>query len=204
MVRAESKTRKTARRNQVLDAASLCFVEKGFHGAGMAEIAKEAQMSTGHIYHYFKNKHAIIAAIVERDGKETLENISSLGDVPAVEFADSVISTLEERFHSEVTLFASRLNLEILAESRRDPQIEHLVREIDDQKIQLLESIISEKFNRPDVSDEVDLMITLFAGASSRPLQKAHDGEARLNPILVGLIRDLFSAAHKTKLAGAR
>src|SRR6516225_4317651 len=60
------------RRAQVLDAATECFMRHGFHGASIAEISKTAGMSVGHIYHYFENKDAIIAAIVERDLQNTL------------------------------------------------------------------------------------------------------------------------------------
>jgi len=63
-----------ARRAQILDAAADCFRNHGFHGASIAQISKSAGMSAGHIYHYFANKEAIIAAIVERD----LERILSL------------------------------------------------------------------------------------------------------------------------------
>ena len=58
--------RAQARRQQVLTAAAECFRRRGFHGASMAEIAKTAGMSAGHIYNLFENKDDVIAAIVER------------------------------------------------------------------------------------------------------------------------------------------
>ena len=41
--------RAVLRRNQVLDAAAICFRNHGFHGASMAQISKTAGMSPGHI-----------------------------------------------------------------------------------------------------------------------------------------------------------
>ena len=61
---ATDAPRGTARRQQILNAAAQCFREHGFHGASIAQISKTAGMSAGHIYHYFENKEAIIAAIV--------------------------------------------------------------------------------------------------------------------------------------------
>ncbi len=55
---------KEARKKQILDAAIRCVIRSGFHGAGMAEIAKEAGVNVGLIYRHFTNKDAIIDEIV--------------------------------------------------------------------------------------------------------------------------------------------
>ncbi len=56
-----------ARRQQVLNAAENCFLQRGFHNASMAEISAASGMSVGHIYHYFSGKEAIIGALAERE-----------------------------------------------------------------------------------------------------------------------------------------
>jgi len=53
-------------RQRILDAAEKCFIESGFHAATMAHIATTAAISPGLIYRYFKNKSAIVRAIIER------------------------------------------------------------------------------------------------------------------------------------------
>jgi AcrR family transcriptional regulator len=58
---SDSKQAKVqARRDQIVDAAKLCFRQHGFHAASMAEIAHASQLSVGQIYRYFDNKDAII------------------------------------------------------------------------------------------------------------------------------------------------
>ena len=74
--------RNRARRDQILSAAMKCFVENGFHGSSMVELAKRAGMSVGHIYHYYASKDAIIEAIVDRDVEEApgmLDDFSGAG-----------------------------------------------------------------------------------------------------------------------------
>jgi TetR/AcrR family transcriptional regulator, transcriptional repressor of aconitase len=52
-----------ARRRQILDAARRCFVRNGFHATSMQDILREANLSAGAVYRYFKSKDEIIAAI---------------------------------------------------------------------------------------------------------------------------------------------
>ncbi|MFI7666079.1 TetR/AcrR family transcriptional regulator [Nocardia sp. NPDC049526] len=51
------------RRQQILDAAQLCFARKGFYETSMQEIFTESDLSAGAVYRYFKSKNEIIAAL---------------------------------------------------------------------------------------------------------------------------------------------
>ena len=60
-VRAErSRRRAEAQRLNILRAAARVFRQRGFAGAGMREIAREADLSPGNLYHYFRGKHEIL------------------------------------------------------------------------------------------------------------------------------------------------
>ncbi len=54
------------RKNQILDAAMQVFARLGFHKARMDDVAQEAGVSKGLLYWYYKNKDALIAAILDR------------------------------------------------------------------------------------------------------------------------------------------
>jgi AcrR family transcriptional regulator len=56
----------TARRNQILDAATKVFAEKGFHPTTIKEIAQEAGIAHGTIYNYFESKTALMLGIFDR------------------------------------------------------------------------------------------------------------------------------------------
>lgn len=51
------------RRESILDAALECFVERGFHGTAIPQIAKQAGIAAGTIYHYFDSKEALVNAL---------------------------------------------------------------------------------------------------------------------------------------------
>jgi TetR/AcrR family fatty acid metabolism transcriptional regulator len=55
-----------ARRNQILDAATTIFSEKGFQRSTIKDVAKAAGIADGTIYIYFENKTALLLGILNR------------------------------------------------------------------------------------------------------------------------------------------
>ena len=53
------------RREEILNASLHLFAEKGFHGTSMRDIAREADITEGLIYHYFASKRDLFRAIIE-------------------------------------------------------------------------------------------------------------------------------------------
>jgi AcrR family transcriptional regulator len=53
------------RREHILDAAMRVFAQKGFTRATNKDIAREAGITPGLIYHYFESKEAVLKAIIE-------------------------------------------------------------------------------------------------------------------------------------------
>ncbi|HEY5923266.1 MAG TPA: TetR/AcrR family transcriptional regulator [Kofleriaceae bacterium] len=51
------------RRDSILDAALQCFVERGFYGTAIPEIAQKANIAPGTIYHHFESKEALVNAL---------------------------------------------------------------------------------------------------------------------------------------------
>jgi AcrR family transcriptional regulator len=72
------KREKGLRSAQIQDAARKLFAKKGFHSTTMQGIAREAELSIGTIYFYFKTKEEIYASI----NLKTLESCDrGLGDL---------------------------------------------------------------------------------------------------------------------------
>jgi AcrR family transcriptional regulator len=61
----------SAKRRQILDGARKVFMDLGFDGASMNEIARSAGVSKGTLYVYFADKSRLFEAIV---GEEALEH----------------------------------------------------------------------------------------------------------------------------------
>jgi len=56
-----------AKRRQIVDGARSVFLARGFDAASMGDIAKEAGVSKGTLYVYFKNKEELFASIVQQE-----------------------------------------------------------------------------------------------------------------------------------------
>ena len=85
---------------QISEAATKVFAEQGFDKARMDDIAKEAKLSKGTLYLYFKSKDAIITHILEKLFEREFADLGELAQSPHPAskklslFADSLIADL--------------------------------------------------------------------------------------------------------------
>jgi TetR/AcrR family transcriptional regulator, fatty acid metabolism regulator protein len=61
----EAGSREGERRRTILRAAIDVFARKGYHGCRIADVAREAGVAYGLVYHYFKNKDELLETVFE-------------------------------------------------------------------------------------------------------------------------------------------
>lgn len=59
-----SDDQRQGRRAQIVDAAWRCFYRRGIHATSMEEILREANLSSGAVYLYYKSKDDLILAAI--------------------------------------------------------------------------------------------------------------------------------------------
>jgi AcrR family transcriptional regulator len=118
---AKLTQRAELQRERILNAAQTCFIEQGFHAAGMALIAQAADMSPSLIYRYFDSKNAIIFAIVERQVANGRAAIRSLYHAP--DFAAAVYEAFTQWRTADPRIMNAALFLEMTAEASRNPAL---------------------------------------------------------------------------------
>lgn len=119
-----------AQRNRIMDAAEHCFIASGFHAASMARIAETAEISQGLAYRYFKNKSAIILAIIERQLDERRSSIECLRSTE--DFIKRIIGLFTNWVQGNSETINPVLLLEMTAEGSRDPEIANALARADD------------------------------------------------------------------------
>ncbi|NOQ26689.1 MAG: TetR family transcriptional regulator [Bacteroidales bacterium] len=60
--------------------AKILIVNKGYHGASIAEIAKKANVSDGYLYRHYKNKSELVKDILEKQLEQFHDHIFALLD----------------------------------------------------------------------------------------------------------------------------
>ena len=67
-IREPIQKRSIEKKEKIIKAGFELICEKGYHNTNTAEIAKKAGVSTGIVYQYFKDKHDIFIAGLEKYG----------------------------------------------------------------------------------------------------------------------------------------
>ncbi|WP_055842178.1 TetR/AcrR family transcriptional regulator [Sphingomonas sp. Leaf343] len=120
------------RRARLLDVSRKLFIENGFHGTGVAQIAAESGVRVGQIYRDFASKEDIVAALVEADlaeflAKDLLAESVRNGDTAAVREWIGRFTRCDEPIEE------CRMMTEIVAEGARNVRIADIHRNLDAQ-----------------------------------------------------------------------
>ena len=70
------------KREKILEAALRVFARRGTHGARVSDIAREAGIAYGLVYHYFRNKEELLATIFQERWGAFLKAVERIGSGP--------------------------------------------------------------------------------------------------------------------------
>ncbi len=140
--------------DRLLAAAAKVFAERGYDGAGVAEIARRAGVTTGAIYSRFAGKADLLAAALDASTPDEFDEL----------FADH---RFEGRMEDILTVAGSQLVkrdpdptqallLEAFVAARRDPQVAELLRRRIQDRRASLTSIIEAAKASGGIDDELD------------------------------------------------
>lgn len=108
---------------QILDAAGRCFARDGFANTTIQQIASEAGLTKSMIHYYFESKQVLIlelqAFVHERYFRRVQTRLAELGPDSDKQLAEALWEVFE-LFQDKQFL---KLQLELLAEAGRDPEM---------------------------------------------------------------------------------
>lgn len=74
----ERSTGQEDKRRLILDAAVRVFASKGYHASRVGDIAEEAGVAHGLLYHYFRSKEALLETISRETWRDVLDAVRSV------------------------------------------------------------------------------------------------------------------------------
>jgi TetR/AcrR family transcriptional regulator, fatty acid metabolism regulator protein len=140
------------KRRQILDAAVRVFARKGFHASRVGDIAEEAGVAHGLLYHYFASKDAVLEAVFHENWSVLLERIGSVeaSDEPAV----------DQLRHVSAIILRTWLHLPevvrvVVQEFGRSRELAERIGDLA-QPIELIERIIARGIERGELRQDID------------------------------------------------
>ncbi|UWR47281.1 TetR/AcrR family transcriptional regulator [Phaeobacter inhibens] len=112
------------RRQQILEAAIMCFLETGYHQTGVRDIANRAGVSLGNLYNHFPGKHDVLVEIAALERAELAPFIDGLAQPRApMKLLENFVKSYAKYLAVPENVI---LGLEITSEAIRKPDIARL------------------------------------------------------------------------------
>jgi TetR/AcrR family fatty acid metabolism transcriptional regulator len=140
------------KRRQLLDAAVRVFARKGFHASRVGDIAEEAGVAHGLLYHYFDSKDQVLEAVFQENWSVLVARIESVEEThePAA----------DQLRHIAAIVLRTWLHLPdvvrvVVQEFGRTPAVAARIGELA-QPIEAIERVIARGIERGEFRSDVD------------------------------------------------
>jgi TetR/AcrR family transcriptional regulator, fatty acid metabolism regulator protein len=155
--------RQADRRRQILDAAVKVFARNGFHRARVGDIAEEAGVAYGLVYHYFSSKEALLETIFRDTWTQMLARVREVegSRADASEQVRQVTALLLRTWRRDPDLVRV-----LVREVTRSPHVQQEIEEIT-EGMKALERIIERGQRTGEFRAQIDprLGAVVFYGA---------------------------------------
>jgi TetR/AcrR family fatty acid metabolism transcriptional regulator len=93
-------SRESERRRTILRAAIEVFARKGYHGCRIADVAREAGVAYGLVYHYFKNKDELLETVAETGWSGFVSRMRSVAEDEGLSLEEKVRGIADVAFEA--------------------------------------------------------------------------------------------------------
>jgi TetR/AcrR family fatty acid metabolism transcriptional regulator len=149
----------------IFEAALKTIKQKGFHKARMSDIASEAGISYGLVYHYFRNKEDLFDAIIDHwwDGLFHLMDLLKEQDCPVQEKLKQIIAYFLDTYQRDPEL----MNVFVTEISRSTANLTQQRLEGFKTFLSLTEALIQEGQKKADLREDLRAryLTYIFLGA---------------------------------------
>lgn len=146
------------KRRRLMDAAVRVFARKGYHASRVSDIAEEAGVAHGLLYHYFDSKEDLLETIFRDTWKLMLDTINGVEDLgePAREQLRKVAAIVLRAWRDTPDVVRV-----LVREVTRSPQLQQEILEIE-QAFRTLERIIARGQEMGEFRQDLDARFASF------------------------------------------
>jgi TetR/AcrR family transcriptional regulator, fatty acid metabolism regulator protein len=103
---SDAKPANPDKRRMILDAAVIAFAKRGFHACRVSDIADEANVAYGLVYHYFRSKDEVLDTLFLERWNVMLEVITEIDrqELPAREKLYAIASFIVDSYRRDPDL----------------------------------------------------------------------------------------------------
>lgn len=171
---------KTERRQQILDAALICFSRTGYHQTSMDDLAAELPFSKGLLYYYFPTKRDLFVSLLDNWTKQSLQAWEAM-----LSPDEDVVAQICKSIQYGVQLVAlssdlARIEFEFYSEVGRDADVSEAFRALFSQFRARIRSILDTGVRSGDLRphDTKALSVVLFGAYEGLALQAMVEPDA--------------------------
>jgi TetR/AcrR family fatty acid metabolism transcriptional regulator len=151
------------KRRQILDAAVRVFARKGFHATRVGDIAREAGVAHGLLYHYFESKDQLLDTVFHDNWAVLVQRIRAVeeADEPAADQLRHVAAILLRTWRHEPDVVRV-----VVREIARSPEVQQRIGELV-EPVGSIRRIVERGQERGEFLPDVDVALaaTIFYGA---------------------------------------
>lgn len=194
-IREPKQRRAINKKDRIIEAGFELICENGYYNTNTAEIAKKADVSTGIVYQYFKDKHDILMEAIEKYGEDIFFPMLKLSykEINITNFNEIIRNMIENYVtNHKVSKIAHE---EIMAMVHSDKDIANYYYKRELEMTDTLKTIlIKNNFSEQNLYEKVHVMIGLIDNLCHEKIYHKHSSMNYdiMTDIVIETIEQLF------------
>lgn len=174
-IREPKQQRAINKKDRIIEAGFELICENGYYNTNTAEIAKKADVSTGIVYQYFKDKHDILMEAIEKYGEDIFFPMLKLSykGINITNFNETIRNMIENYVTNHKVSKIAHEEIMAMVHSDKDIADYYYKRELE-MTDTLKTILIKNNFSEQNLYEKVHVMIGLIDNLCHEKIYHKH------------------------------
>lgn len=174
-IREPKQRRAINKKDRIIEAGFELICKNGYYTTNTAEIAKKADVSTGIVYQYFKNKHDILMEAIEKYGEDIFFPMLKLSykEINITNFNETIRNMIENYVTNHKVSKIAHEEIMAMVHSDKDIADYYYKRELE-MTDTLKTILIKNNFSEQNLYEKVHVMIGLIDNLCHEKIYHKH------------------------------